>query len=119
MATLTEVRDAMHVIDETKAPVALFHCVSSYPSQPSDATLRAMDTLRREFDVPVGWSDHTDGTVIGIASVAVGAAMIEKHFTISRGLPGPDQPASLEPGELRSLVQAIRDVEASLGHGRK
>jgi sialic acid synthase SpsE len=78
-----------------------------------------METMREAFGVPVGWSDHTTGTTIALAAVARGAAILEKHFTLSRRLPGPDHAASLEPDELASLVQAVRRVEAALGDGVK
>lgn len=117
MATLEEVRAAVETV--RGAEIVLLHCVSSYPAEPADANLRAMETLRREFDVPVGFSDHTSGIEVSLASVVLGACMVEKHFTMDRSLPGPDHRASLEPAELTTLVQGIRNVESALGHGRK
>ncbi|WP_029008254.1 N-acetylneuraminate synthase [Azospirillum halopraeferens] len=99
--------------------VTLLHCTTEYPSPPDDANLRAMDTLRTAFGLPVGFSDHTEGTVVAAAAVARGAVMVEKHFTLDRTLPGPDHKASLEPPELAALVSAIRTVERALGDGIK
>jgi N,N'-diacetyllegionaminate synthase len=120
MATLAEVADAVAVIRRAGAPdFALLHCVSAYPAPPEDANLRAMATLARACGVPAGWSDHTPGTDIAIAAVALGAAIVEKHLTLDRTLPGPDHAASLEPAEFRALVTAIRNVAAALGDGVK
>jgi N,N'-diacetyllegionaminate synthase len=120
MSTLDEVRAALSAITEVgDVPVILLHCVSLYPAPAEGANLRAMDTMRREFDVPVGYSDHTEGVAVALAAVALGADMIEKHFTSDRGLPGPDHAASLEPGELRTMIDELRSVEASLGDGTK
>jgi len=99
--------------------VMLLHCTTEYPAPFAEVNLRAMDTLAQAFGLRVGYSDHTPGIHIPVAAVARGAAVIEKHFTLDRGLPGPDHKASLEPGELRAMVAAIRDVEASLGDGVK
>ena len=97
----------------------LLHCVSNYPADPVDVNLRAMATMEAAFAVPVGYSDHTIGTDVTIAAVAMGACMIEKHFTLDRTMPGPDHTASLEPEELTAMVRSIRTVEKSIGHGRK
>lgn len=99
--------------------VSLLHCTTEYPAPAEEANLRAMGTLEREFGLPVGLSDHSTGIHIAIAAVALGARIIEKHFTLDRGLPGPDHAASLEPAELASLVRAVRSVEAALGDGVK
>jgi N-acetylneuraminate synthase len=101
------------------AKVSLLHCTTEYPAPPAEANLRAMTALGREFGLPVGLSDHTQGIHICVAAVALGARIIEKHFTLDRGLPGPDHAASLEPGELAEMVRVIRDVEAGLGDGVK
>jgi N-acetylneuraminate synthase/N,N'-diacetyllegionaminate synthase len=120
MSTLGEVDAALSAIRQTvEVPVVLLHCVSLYPAPADGANLRAMDTMRREFHTPVGYSDHTEGVAVALAAVALGADIIEKHFTSDRGLPGPDHAASLEPAELRSMIEAIRAVEASLGDGTK
>jgi len=100
-------------------PLALFHCVSSYPAAPADANLRAIETMRRAFGVPVGWSDHTQGTELALAAVVAGATIVEKHVTLDRTLPGPDHAASLEPAELAAMVAGIRQVEAAMGSGVK
>jgi N-acetylneuraminate synthase len=102
-----------------QAKVTLLHCVTDYPAPPAAVNLRAMDTMRAAFGLPVGYSDHTLGTAISIAAVARGATVIEKHITLDRTLPGPDHAASLEPREMTAMVAAIRDVEAALGDGRK
>ena len=120
MSTLAEVEDAVTCIRAAgNKRLALLHCVSNYPAVAADINLRAMDTLRKRFDVPTGYSDHTDGIEIALAAVARGAEIIEKHFTLSRTLPGPDHKASLEPAELAALVAGIRRIEASLGDGIK
>ena len=117
MATLDEVRDAVAII--RAAPLALLQCVSNYPAQPADTNLRAMQTMRAEFGVPVGYSDHTLGNDIALAAVALGACILEKHLTLDRTLPGPDHAASSEPGELAALIRGIRAVESALGDGVK
>ncbi|MFH0954145.1 MAG: N-acetylneuraminate synthase [Verrucomicrobiota bacterium] len=120
MANEQEVASAVRAVrEENNDQLILLHCVSTYPADPSDANLRAMGTLARAFRVPVGFSDHTLGTEVSLAAVALGACVIEKHFTTDRALPGPDHRASLEPHELSALVKGIRKVESALGHGRK
>ena len=120
MADLSEVAAAVRVIEgEGNHDVVLLQCVSNYPADPADANLRAMHTMAAAFDLPVGYSDHTTGIEVALAAVALGACVIEKHFTLDRGLPGPDHLASLEPQELTALVRGIRTVAAALGHGRK
>lgn len=99
--------------------VTLLHCTTEYPAPMAQTNLRVMATLRAAFGVRVGFSDHTPGIAAALAAVALGAEVIEKHFTLDRTLPGPDHAASLEPAELRALVAGIRDVEAALGDGRK
>ena len=99
--------------------VTLLHCTSQYPTPPDEVNLRAMDALAREFGLPVGYSDHTEGVAVPVAAVARGAVVVEKHFTLDRGLPGPDHAASLEPGELEAMVRQVRTVAAALGEERK
>jgi sialic acid synthase SpsE len=99
--------------------VTLLHCVTAYPTPPEQSNLKAMATLHEHFGVKVGFSDHSLGTAMAIAAVALGATVVEKHFTLDRSLPGPDQSASLEPQELASLIQDIRLVEQGLGTGIK
>lgn len=120
MASFIEVEDAVQAIRATRNDeLALLHCVSSYPADPADANLRAMRTMADSFDVPVGYSDHTLGVEVALAAVALGACIIEKHFTLDRRLPGPDQRSSLTVDELEDLVRGIRTVESALGSGRK
>lgn len=120
MATLEEVRDSLDFLQRHDGgPVTLLHCTTQYPAEPRFYNLRAMGTLAREFGLPVGYSDHTPGIEISLAAVALGATVIEKHFTLDKKLPGPDQAASLEPHEFRALVDGIRNINAALGHGEK
>lgn len=120
MSTLDDVRTAMGAIRETAdVPVVLLHCVSLYPAPAAGVNLRAMETMRTEFQVPVGFSDHTDGASIALASVALGADALEKHLTLDRDLPGPDHAASLEPADFEALVESVRAVETALGDGVK
>lgn len=120
MSYLGEVEQALKVIrDAGNNEIILLHCVSNYPAAPADANLRAMRTMADEFKVPVGFSDHTAGTTVAIAAVALGASVIEKHLTMDKNLPGPDHRASLEPQEFRALVEAIRTTESALGNGNK
>lgn len=119
MATYGEIEDALGAARRGGATeIALLRCASLYPAPPSVMNLRAMDTMRRAFGVPVGLSDHTEGIHVPIAAAALGMELVEKHFTIDRSLPGPDHPFAIEPDELHQLVKGIRDVEAALGHGR-
>jgi len=99
--------------------ISLMHCTTEYPAAFADVNLRAIDTLKTAFGLPVGLSDHSPGISAAIAAVAIGAGIIEKHFTLDQSLPGPDHKASLTPEELHSLIKSIREVEAALGHGRK
>lgn len=120
MASLGEVEAAVREVELTgNHSLVLLHCVSSYPADPADCNLRAMHTMEVAFGFPVGFSDHTLGSDVGVAAVAMGACVIEKHFTLDRCAPGPDHAASLEPNELSSFVQSIRRVEGALGNGRK
>ncbi len=120
MSTIDEIEEALAVIQkEGTTEIILLHCVSSYPAKAEDMNLRAMETLRRTFKLPVGLSDHTLGITVPTAAVALGACVIEKHFTLDRSLPGPDHRASLEPDELKQMVASIRDVERALGNGAK
>ncbi len=120
MAHLGEVEAAVRAIEEAgNRQFVLLHCVSSYPANPAEANLRAMHAMATAFNAPVGYSDHTPGIEVALAAVALGACVIEKHFTLDRTLPGPDHQASLEPEELAALVRGVRIVELALGHGRK
>ncbi len=120
MADLEEVKAAVQAIEAAgNRQAVVLHCLSNYPADPAEANLRAMQAMENALDLPVGYSDHTPGVEVALAAVALGACVIEKHFTLDRSLPGPDHRASLEPGELAVMVQGIRVVEAALGHGRK
>jgi len=120
MSNLDEVGQAVRVIrGERGDQLILMHCVTNYPAQAEDVNLRAMQTMRAAFQLTVGYSDHTEGLEVALAAVALGAAVIEKHLTLDRNLPGPDHKASLEPAELAEMVSGIRKIEAALGHGRK
>lgn len=120
MSTLSEVEAAVRTIeDAANQQLVLLHCVSNYPAAPADCNLRAMDTLRSAFQYPVGYSDHTLGTHVSLAAVALGACVVEKHFTLDRNLPGPDHTMSLTPSKLAGMIGAVRSVESALGTGRK
>ncbi len=120
MATLGEIEEALAVLRTSGTDaIALLHCVTSYPAQMDILNLRVIQTLRYAFGIPVGFSDHTVGINASIAARALGACMLEKHFTLDNSLPGPDHRASLEPDELVALIAAIRDVEVALGDGIK
>lgn len=120
MANLGEVEAAVSTVEKAgNKDLVLLHCVSNYPADPADANLKAMRTMETAFGVPVGYSDHTVGIEVSLAAVALGACVIEKHFTLDRSLPGPDHRASLPPDELEALVRGIRKVETALGHGHK
>lgn len=99
--------------------VTLLHCTTEYPAPPGDANLRSMLTMREAFQLPVGYSDHTTGIAVPLAAAALGATVLEKHFTLDKGLPGPDHQASLEPAEFAKMVQAVREVDVALGSGVK
>lgn len=120
MAFLREVEEALNAVRKAGGTeVVLLHCTSDYPANPSDCNLRAMVHMRETFNVPVGYSDHTAGLCVAVAAVALGATVIEKHITLDKRLSGPDHRASLEPAELRALVQAVRETEQTLGDGIK
>lgn len=117
MATLNEISDAIEVLLQqgiTKEMLTILHCNTEYPTPMEDVNLKAMLTIQQEFGIKTGYSDHTLGIEVPIAAVALGASVIEKHFTLNRNLPGPDHRASLEPSELSAMVQAIRNIEKAL-----
>ncbi len=118
-STLDEVKEAVKAVRSVNSSLTLLHCTSNYPAAPGDVNLLAMLTLKREFECPVGYSDHTPGIAVAAAAAALGARVIEKHFTLDRGLPGPDHKASLEPGDFARMVAAVREVEAALGSAEK
>ena len=120
MATLAQVAKAYDTLIAAGAPsVSLLHCTTNYPCPKNEVNLRAMQTMKEAFKCTVGYSDHTMGTEIPIAAVAMGAEIIEKHFTLDRNMDGPDHKASLEPHELKYMVACIRNIEVALGDGIK
>lgn len=122
MATLDEIEAAVGVLTRFGTPrngITLLHCTTEYPAPKDQVNLRAMQTMHERFGLPVGYSDHTEGIEIPVAAVAMGATVIEKHFTLDRSLPGPDHKASLEPDELTAMVRQIRAVKSALGNGVK
>ena len=120
MASLGEVEEALDTLQEAGCDqVVLLQCCSSYPAAPASVNLAAMETLRIAFGCPVGFSDHTVGSHVACAAVALGACFLEKHYTSDPGRPGPDHRFSIGPEELRAMVGLIRDVEHSIGTGRK
>lgn len=120
MCTLQEIRDAVTVLKENGTKdIKLLHCNTEYPTPFEDVNLKAMQTLRDEFHLETGYSDHTKGIEVPIAAVALGATIIEKHFTLDRNMEGPDHKASLEPNELAAMVCAIRNIEKAIGTGGK
>ncbi len=122
MSGMEDIEAAMDVLTAHGLPkekITVLHCNTEYPTPFSDVNLKAMDQIRDSLGVKVGYSDHTRGIEVPIAAVALGAEVIEKHFTLDRNLPGPDHRASLEPDELKAMVSAIRNIEQALGNGRK
>ena len=122
MADLGEIEDALDVLIKVGTElenITVLHCNTEYPTPMQDVNLKAMETIARAFYVRVGYSDHTLGIEIPIAAVAMGATVIEKHFTLDKNMEGPDHKASLEPNELKAMVRAIRNIEKALGTGIK
>lgn len=120
MSTLNEIENAMKLLYENGTPsISLLHCTTQYPTPYENVNLRAILTLKEKFNVDVGYSDHTNGIEVPIAAVAMGASIIEKHFTLDRKMEGPDHKASLEPYELRQMVDGIRQIEEAMGTGEK
>lgn len=119
-STLEEVREAVCVLKAGGCPeLVLFHCVSHYPAPAAELNLRAIETLKREFGLPVGFSDHSEGVEAAMAAVVLGATVIEKHYTLSKTMEGPDHQASAEPAELRQLVKTVAQARAMRGDGQK
>ncbi|MFC1570464.1 N-acetylneuraminate synthase [Candidatus Omnitrophota bacterium] len=122
MADLKEIKEALNIIKSSGTPkknITILHCNTEYPTSFKDVNLRAMITIRDKFKVDTGYSDHTLGIEVPIAAAALGAKVIEKHFTLDRNMKGPDHKASLEPGELKEMVAAIRNIESSMGSKEK
>ena len=122
MSTLGDIEAAIDVLEQAgtaRSLITVLHCTTEYPTPMAEVNLRAMQSIKAAFGVAVGYSDHTSGIEVAIASVAMGATVIEKHFTLDKNLPGPDHKASLEPDELKAMVAAIRNIEIALGDGIK
>jgi len=122
MATLGDIEAAIDVLEHAgtaRSQITVLHCTTEYPTPMNEVNLRAIQSIHSAFGVAVGYSDHTQGIEVAIAAVAMGATMIEKHFTLDRSFPGPDHKASLEPKELKAMVTAIRNIEVALGDGIK
>lgn len=120
MSTMDEIAQAINVLSMNGAgSITLLHCTTDYPTKMKDVNLNAMLSLQKEFNLPIGYSDHTQGIIVSVAAVAMGATVIEKHFTLDRSMPGPDHKASLEPDELKNMVKAIRDIECAKGSFEK
>jgi N,N'-diacetyllegionaminate synthase len=122
MASLGEIEAAIKVLEQAGTPrtkLTVLHCTTEYPTPMAEVNLRAMQSIHAAFGVAVGYSDHTQGIEVAIVALAMGATVIEKHFTLDRNLPGPDHQASLEPAELKAMVTAIRNIEVALGDGIK
>lgn len=122
MANLSDIEAAIDALEQagtSRNRITVLHCTTEYPTPAEDVNLHAMVNIGKSFGVNVGYSDHTLGIEVPIAAVALGATVIEKHFTLDRNLPGPDHRASLEPGELKAMVQGIRNIEKALGDGIK
>lgn len=120
MSTIEDIIAAVSVLKENgSGEITVLHCTTEYPASYENVNLSAMKTIRSKLKLPVGYSDHTQGIEISIAAVAMGASVIEKHFTLDRQMEGPDHKASLEPDELKAMVKAIRNVELAIGSGEK
>ena len=117
MSTLNEIQDALNVLKDCE--VSLLHCTTEYPCPYDNVNMNAMLTIKEHFGLPVGYSDHTQGTEIPVMAVSMGAEIIEKHFTLDKTMEGPDHKASLEPHELKQMVKSIRNVEKAFGSGEK
>lgn len=120
MSTMEDIRSAIQALKENGTrELTVLHCTTEYPTPFNDVNLKAMNTIKNEFEVNVGYSDHTEGIEVPIAAVALGATVIEKHFTLDKSMEGPDHKASLEPDELKAMVDSIRNIELALGDGMK
>lgn len=120
MSTYSDIENALSILQvKDKTKVTVLQCNTDYPTRMVDVNLKAMNSIKKAFNVQVGYSDHTNGIEIPIAAVALGATVIEKHFTLDKTLPGPDHKASLEPNELAEMISAIRNIELALGDGVK
>ncbi|MBN1941095.1 MAG: N-acetylneuraminate synthase [Candidatus Diapherotrites archaeon] len=119
MSNLEEIRETIEELKKINPKIVILHCTSDYPTKYENVNLKVIETLQREFELPVGLSDHSAGIYTALAAVALGACVIEKHFTLDRSLPGPDQSASINPTELEELVKGVKAVEKALGEEKK
>lgn len=122
MANIGEIEAALNVLTDNglaEDRVTVLHCTTEYPTPMREVNLRAMLTIQQAFGVKIGYSDHTEGIEVPVAAVALGATVIEKHFTLDRNMPGPDHKASLEPDELKAMITAIRNIQVAMGNGIK
>lgn len=122
MCVMEEISDALKVLESSgtqRENISVLHCTTDYPTSMADVNLNAMLQIANELDVSIGYSDHTLGIEVPVAAVAIGAEIIEKHFTLDKNLPGPDHKASLEPLELKAMISAIRNIEKAMGSGEK
>ena len=120
MSSMDEIEKAVSILRESGCgEISVLHCNTQYPTPYKDVNLEAMDTIRRRLNVPVGYSDHTSGIEVPIAAVAMGAEIIEKHYTLDKDMEGPDNKASLDPCELKEMIRAIRNIEDAIGDGEK
>ena len=122
MANLNEIKEAMNILESngiSRENVTILHCTSEYPAPFDEVNLLSMDTIRSKFNVSIGYSDHTKGIEASIAAVALGATIIEKHFTLNKELQGPDHKASIDPSELSAMVKAVRNIELAMGLATK
>jgi N,N'-diacetyllegionaminate synthase len=122
MATMLEIEEAINVLEKAGTPkskITVLHCTTEYPASINEVNLRAMQSIKKSFDIEIGYSDHTLGIEVSIAAAAMGATVIEKHFTLDKNSQGPDHMASLEPHELKSMIDSIRNIEDAMGNGIK
>tara|TARA_Y100000590_G_scaffold470735_1_gene668995 strand:- start:2378 stop:3379 length:1002 start_codon:yes stop_codon:yes gene_type:complete len=119
MSTYREISEALNILKKSKNYITLLHCNSAYPTPYKDVNLKVLNEMRKRFNLPVGYSDHTLGYEVSLAAVVLGASVIEKHITLNRKMKGPDHSSSLEPSEIKAMVKAIRNIEQSMGHSKK
>lgn len=117
MANMEEIKEGVEAVLPINKQLILLHCTTNYPTALNEVNLKAMEAMEKEFNLPVGYSDHTEGIKVSLGAAALGACMIEKHFTLDRNMEGPDHKASLEPDELKQLVDEIREIEARMANG--
>ena len=118
-SNIQEIKEAIKCVRNKKSNLSILHCVSSYPAKFTDLNLRAIQTLKKKFNLKIGYSDHSLGIEASLAAVAMGAKIIEKHITLNKNQYGPDHKASIEPNEFKNMVKCIRNIERALGDGKK